>query len=65
MAAEKTDLSKSHRDLFRMGKGPFLVKVPELKPLIVEGEGDPNGSQRFQAAIETLYGLAYGITFAG
>jgi hypothetical protein len=63
MAAEKIDLSKAHKELFRMGKGPFLVKVPELKFLMVDGEGDPNGSQRFQAAVESLYGLAYSIKF--
>jgi hypothetical protein len=63
MAAEKTDLSKTYRDLFRKGKGPFLVKVPELKFLMMDGEGDPNGSQRFQAAVESFYGLAYSIKF--
>jgi hypothetical protein len=47
------------------GKGPFLVQLSILNFLMTEGEGDPNGFQRFPEAIETLYGLAYGITFAG
>lgn len=63
MATEKVDLSKVHKELFRICKEPFLVKVPELKFLMVEGEGDPHGSQFFQAAVECLYGLAYSIKF--
>lgn len=43
---------------------PELVDVPELLFLVVDGEGDPNTAPAYQAAIEALYALSYGLKFA-
>jgi len=40
---------------------PELIVVPELPFLAVDGTGDPNTNERFQHAIEALYGVSYGI----
>lgn len=39
------------------------VTVPELRFLIVEGEGSPNDGKGFQGAIEALYTLSYTLKF--
>lgn len=38
-----------------------LVEVPELNYLMIDGQGDPNTSPEFTAAIETLYPFSYAI----
>ena len=40
---------------------PELITIPELPFIAVDGTGDPNTSERFQHAVEALYGLSYGI----
>ncbi|KAA2261206.1 hypothetical protein F0L68_18105 [Solihabitans fulvus] len=40
-----------------------MVDVPELPFLMIDGAGDPN-SDGYRAAVEALYGAAYGIRFA-
>jgi hypothetical protein len=39
------------------------VEVPAMNFLMVDGEGDPNTSQQFTDAIETLYPLSYTLKF--
>ncbi|MFI5284309.1 MAG: GyrI-like domain-containing protein [Candidatus Dormibacterales bacterium] len=45
-------------------KQPSILDVPELKFLMVDGGGDPNTSPEFQAALQVLFSLSYGIHFA-
>lgn len=40
---------------------PELIIVPELPFIAVDGSGDPTSSERFQQAVEALYGISYGI----
>jgi hypothetical protein len=44
-------------------RNPKLVEVPERPFLMVDGRGDPNGSEEFQRAIGALYTLSYGLRF--
>lgn len=58
----KTDLKSL--DSYKAKHGTFsILTVPEYSYLAVDGEGDPNTSKAFEAAIETLYPLAYTIKF--
>lgn len=55
------DFKKEHKDLYLPKKTPSLVDVPKMTFIMVDGEGDPNGSVQFQDAVELLYGLSYTI----
>jgi hypothetical protein len=58
------DLWKEHKALYSPRSGtPELVRVPALKYLMVDGQGDPNTSAGFQGGIGALYGLAYTLKF--
>ena len=60
---KKLDLKKDHAALYKATVEPALVKVPRLRYLMIEGQGDPNTSQAFADAITTLYGLSYTLKF--
>lgn len=60
---KKLDLKKDHAPLYKATAEPALVKVPRLRYLMIEGQGDPNTSQAFADAITTLYGLSYTLKF--
>lgn len=61
---EKIDLKKLYKDLYSPSKKEFsLIDVPPLQYLMIDGQGDPNTSQRYQQAVETLFGLTYGLKF--
>lgn len=64
MTIEKIDIKKTRKDLYRpSAKTPGIVEVPPMNFLMIDGKGDPNHSERFQQAIEALYGLAYTLKF--
>jgi hypothetical protein len=44
-------------------KEPALVEVPPLHFLMIDGQGDPNTTPEYGAAVETLYALAYTLKF--
>ena len=58
------DLERVLKRLYRAGPAPELVEVPELGFLMMDGQGDPNLSERYREAIEALYGLSYTLKFA-
>jgi hypothetical protein len=61
----KTELAAADlKRLFAPGEKPVIVDVPAFKFLMVDGKGSPNDSSEFQAAIQALYGLSYGVHFA-
>ena len=60
---EKLDLKKQHKALYNPAKKPGLIDIPEFNFLMINGEGDPNKSPAFQAAVEALYALSYTIKF--
>ena len=45
------------------GTDPEIVDVPERLLLMIDGEGAP-GSPRFQAALQGLFSIAYGLKFS-
>lgn len=61
---EKIDFKKELADLYKPSSKDFsIVTVPPLKYLMVDGEGDPNTSPEYVAAIEALYGVSYTLKF--
>ena len=41
----------------------YIVDVPQMNFLMVDGEGDPNRSQSFSDAVEALFPVAYTLKF--
>lgn len=59
------DLKKTYKELFTPpSKAPVLVDVPSLRFLMIDGQGDPNTSPEYEAAVQTLYSVAYSLRFA-
>lgn len=64
MALQKIDLKTALSALYNAPRGRFvIVDVPPMSYLAVEGEGDPNTSPAYEAAIETLYAASYTLKF--
>ena len=40
-----------------------IVEIPEMKFLMIDGQGDPNTSNEYQTAVETVYMLSYAFKF--
>jgi len=49
--------------MLKVPREPVLVKVPAMKFLMADGQGDPAKSADFRDAIGALYGLAYTMKF--
>ena len=61
---EKIDYKKEFKHLYKASaKKTETVAVPKMNFLMLDGEGDPNTSQEFQDAIETLYPVSYALKF--
>ncbi len=61
---EKTDLKKELKHLYNSSaKEVVIVDVPQMNFLMIGGAGNPNTSQEFKDAIETLYAVSYTIKF--
>jgi hypothetical protein len=59
------DLRREWKELYAPPADRVVfVDVPGMNALMVDGEGDPNTSPAYQAAVEALYGLAYALEFA-
>jgi hypothetical protein len=59
------DLRRQFKSLYTAKLGSVsLVDVPPLSYLMIDGQGDPNSSQRFQDAVQALYTTAYSLKFA-
>lgn len=58
---EKLDYKKEYKDLYGPGSRPSVIRVPEMRFIMVDGTGDPNTGAEYQAALEVLYGLSYAI----
>lgn len=58
----KIDFKKELKELYQPSKESiFIVQVPDMNFLMVEGKGNPNNSKEFQDAIEVLYSLSFAI----
>lgn len=63
MTIAKVDVKKT-LDSYRARAGEFRVlDVPDLQYLMIDGQGDPNTSPSYTAALQALYPLAYGLKF--
>lgn len=60
---KKIDLKKEFAALYKATAKPAVLKVPKLRYLMIDGQGDPNTSKDFADAITTLYGLSYAMKF--
>ena len=60
----KIDFKKQLSQLYgaKVGK-QVTVKVPKMNYLMIDGHGDPNTSQEYMDAIQTLYPVAYTLKF--
>ena len=60
----KIDLKKDLKYLYQpSAKEVVQVDVPAMNFLMIDGEGDPNTSPAYQAAVEALFSVAYAIKF--
>jgi hypothetical protein len=60
----KIDFKKELKQLYKpSGKQFAVVDVPPMQYLMIDGHGDPNTVQEYQAAIEALYAVSYKIKF--
>ncbi|MCX7005334.1 MAG: GyrI-like domain-containing protein [bacterium] len=61
---EKIDFKKKLAHLYRpSAKEVAVVDVPPMNFLMIDGEGDPNTSPAFAAAIEALFAVSYTVKF--
>lgn len=58
------DPRKTEKHLYAPGPRPSLVEVHELPFFMVDGSGDPNGSEAYAGAVEALFSVAYAVRFA-
>lgn len=60
----KVDYKNKLKHLYRPSAQKVeVVTVPKMNFLMIDGQGDPNTSQSFQEAVESLYALSYTIKF--
>jgi hypothetical protein len=56
------DMKKTLKYLYQpSAKEVSIVDVPAMNYLMIDGEGNPNTSEQYQQAVESLYNLAYAI----
>jgi hypothetical protein len=60
----KRDFRKENKELYNpSAKEVSIVDVPEMNFLMIDGEGDPNISQEYQASIEALFSVSFKVKF--
>jgi hypothetical protein len=61
---KKIDFKKELKAFYApSAKAPAMVTVPPLQYLMVDGEGDPNSSPAYIAAVQALFTLSYTLKF--
>jgi hypothetical protein len=61
----KIDFRTERRDLYSPSAREFsVVEVPEFRFAMVDGHGDPNTSDAYARAVESLYSVSYAAKFA-
>jgi hypothetical protein len=64
MTITKIDLKKENKELYYPKKNQVnIVDVPEMNFLMLDGQGDPNTSQEYQDAMETIFPVSYKVKF--
>jgi hypothetical protein len=62
-ARKPEDLKRRLKPCYTAGPEPVFLRIPALKYLMVDGQGDPGTSPEFQGAIQALFTLTYGAKF--
>ncbi len=63
--AKKLDYKKEFKSLFQPPVGHFVeVDVPEMRFVMVDGQGDPNKAAAYRKALEWLYSVSYSMKFS-
>lgn len=61
---EKLDLKKTLKQFYLpSSKEVIQVEIPPMNYLMIDGHGDPNTSELFSNAIETLFSISYTLKF--
>lgn len=61
----KLDFKNTLKYLYNPSISGFhIVDVPAMNYLSLDGQGDPNTSQEYQQAVESLYAISYAIKFS-
>ncbi len=61
---KKIDYKKELKHLYKPSpKTIEIVDVPDMNFLMIDGQGDPNTSQEYSDAIETVYAVSYALKF--
>jgi hypothetical protein len=55
------DFKKDRKDLYQPPTAPGIADVPAMLFLMADGTGDPNTSEAYASAIQSLMGLSYAI----
>lgn len=59
------DYKKQNKELYQAKQNKLLeLKIPNLQFLMINGAGDPNNSNLFKEACETLFSVSYKIKFS-
>jgi len=58
---KNVDYKKDFKALYLPPQAPVLIDVPPTLYAVVSGKGDPNDNPEFQAAMQALYSVSYGI----
>jgi hypothetical protein len=61
----KIDLKKENKEFYYPStREVSVVDAPQMKFLMIDGQGDPNTSKEYQDAMETIFPIAYKTKFA-
>ena len=55
------DFKKEEKQFYSPKTTPSIIDIPEMSFILIDGEGNPNTSEEYKKAVETLYGLSYAI----
>ena len=60
----KVDLKKENKDFYYpSAEDVSVVELPAMKFLMIDGQGDPNTSEEYQNAMETIFPVSYKTKF--
>lgn len=60
----KVDLKKENKEFYYPStRDVLMVDMPEMKFLMIDGQGDPNTSPEYQNAMETIFPVSYKTKF--
>ncbi len=62
MVQEKLDLKKEQKELYKVKENQYKkINCPKSQYIAIDGEGDPNNNEEYQAIVGALYKMAYSL----